>query len=257
MKERVDFKELFNFFAIWFDNFKKHTFKVDTGPMEGLLKGFSRLDADLKEVIGTLSKIEKSGISATLPKIDFPKIEIPKRVEISNFPRTQQFPESIEISNFPKFPQFPTDITVSNFPPPSKMPEVKFPKVQEVDGAVSVKNQISLEEVIKGLQTVVDVINDLRLEIPKSFSAGITTSTSMASKPLEYNTNNVDTTSQTNIVYIGEETKTGVWMISKINTASGVIFTYATPLNNNSIAGYSQAWSARLSLTYNIFSTAK
>lgn len=250
----MNMKELISFLAIWFDNFKKYTFKVDigaTGQLSSFSKDLAKLDADLKAIILGVARLEEQR------KIIFPKIDIPTSIKVSNFPASKEFPKSIEVSNLPDFPEFPESVRVSNFPDYPKSQEVRFPEVQKIEGGVTVKNQLSLEEVIKGLQTVVDVINDLRLEIPKSFSAGITTSTSMASKSPEYDTNNVDITSQTNITYIGEETKTGVWRVTKINTASGVIFTYATPINNSSIAGYSQAWSARLSLTYNIFSISK
>jgi len=247
-------KDLVSFLAIWFDNFKKYTFKVDigtTGQLSSFSKDLAKLDADLKAIILGVSKLEEQR------KIIFPKIDIPTSIKVSNFPASKEFPKSIEVSNLSDFPEFPESVRVSNFPDYPKQQEVRFPKVQEIEGGVTVKNQLSLEEVIKGLQTVVDVINDLRLEIPKSFSTGITTSTSMAARPPEYGTNDVDTTSQTSVVYIGEETQTGVWIISKIDTTSNVVFTYATPLNNSTITEYSQAWSERLSLIYSVFSTAK
>jgi hypothetical protein len=231
-------------------------------------RDLDRLDQDVKGVISAISKLEAKDINADVRKllesilkatskeILISKVEIPGTVTVSNFPEGKEFPKEIKISNFPEQLKFPDTVKVSNFPDFPQAKETVFPKSMDVTGKVAVENQISLEEVIKGLQTVVDVINELRLEMPKTLSAGITSSTIQAPKPLVYGFNGYDDTSTSDVIYIANETQTGVWMIEKFNKTTKLM-TYASPSNNKSIAGFSQAWAAKTSLTYDLYSIAR
>lgn len=253
-------QELISFLVLWFRSFKEHTFKVDIGSnvsFDSVNRDLAKVNASLRDIISGLSKLSER------KEIVFPKIEIPKEVKISNFPKSE-YPKEIKVSNFPPSKDFPSlmDVVVKNFPTFPESKEVKFPKVQEVDGSVTVKNQIPGEEIIKGLQTVVDVINELRLEMPKSFATGISSSVSVPGKNTktsmntEYKTNNVDDYSQTDIFYVGKENPGGSWLIERIDATTGVVKTYATVDNNPRITSYSSSWSSRLTLTYGQFSTA-
>lgn len=71
----------------------------------------------------------------------------------------------------------------------------------------------------------------------------------------QYATNTIDEASDT-LTYIGKEDGNGAWLVQKIDTSSGTVFTYATVTNNPTYTTYSDAWTARASLTYNIYSTA-
>lgn len=64
-----------------------------------------------------------------------------------------------------------------------------------------------------------------------------------------FGTNDIDEASST-ITYIGTESFEGDWRIKKIDTSSGVNFTYATEKNNSDYNNYTDAWTARASLTY-------
>ena len=68
-------------------------------------------------------------------------------------------------------------------------------------------------------------------------------------------TSDIDEASNT-VTYIGKMDADGAWMIVKIDSSSGTSFTYATITNNPTYTTYSDAWTARASLTYNIYSTA-
>jgi hypothetical protein len=73
----------------------------------------------------------------------------------------------------------------------------------------------------------------------------------------KYATNAVDSTTTTDVVYIGKEDKEGEWLVLKIDsTTDPVILTYATESNNSSYTTYTTAWAARASLTYKNYSTA-
>ena len=264
-------KDILAFLAIWFKNFQKHTFKVDvTGPgdkkeLDALSKDLSRVETGIKGIIKAVSSIDSSEDSAELAailkkilastekKIEFSRIVIPKEVAVSNFPDSPEFPESMEISNLP---EFPASVEVSNFPDFPEAKDIVFPDKQTVEGEISVKNQLVLDEVIHGLQTVVDVINELRMEMPKAFSTSVATSSQAAAKNVVYETNHIDDTSVADTVYVGRESKTGDWRISKIDT-SATSMVYASATNNSGVSGYSAAWASRSTLTYSLFSSAK
>lgn len=71
-----------------------------------------------------------------------------------------------------------------------------------------------------------------------------------------YGTNDVDPASAT-LTYLGEEDADGTWVIQKIDTSSGTVFTYATVTNNSAVASYADAWAARgTTLTFGTYSQA-
>ena len=70
----------------------------------------------------------------------------------------------------------------------------------------------------------------------------------------EYKVNEIETSG--NITYFGKENYDGDWLIFKIDTSSGTVFSYATKKNNASITTYSDAWTNRTTLTYGDYSDA-
>lgn len=70
-----------------------------------------------------------------------------------------------------------------------------------------------------------------------------------------FGVNNIEEASAT-ITYIGKEDTYGIWMILKINSASGKVFTYATQKNNDSYSTYASAWTDRVDLDYGTYSQA-
>ena len=73
-----------------------------------------------------------------------------------------------------------------------------------------------------------------------------------------FNTNHIDDTTTTNVVYIGMEDKSGIAMIKKIDkTGSFPVFTYATVANNPTLTTYATLWAARATTAvYSQYSTA-
>lgn len=71
----------------------------------------------------------------------------------------------------------------------------------------------------------------------------------------EYNTNNIDTTTTTNTVYIGMTNASGAWYVKRINTSTKA-FTHATITNNALVTTYTDAWSAITTLTYGRYEEA-
>lgn len=61
--------------------------------------------------------------------------------------------------------------------------------------------------------------------------------------------NAYDDTSTPNVIYIGEETELGGWLITKFDKTAKT-FTYAGIDNNNTYKTFSTAWAARTSLVY-------
>jgi hypothetical protein len=56
------------------------------------------------------------------------------------------------------------------------------------------------------------------------------------------------------ITYVGIENANAEWTIKKIDESSGISIRYATITNNGGYSAYSSAWSARASLTYELYS---
>ena len=54
----------------------------------------------------------------------------------------------------------------------------------------------------------------------------------------------------TPVSYSGLNSKSGNYLIKKIDQTSGMKLTYASKINNPSYANYSNAWTARYSLVY-------
>ena len=64
-------------------------------------------------------------------------IHKPDRVKVDNFPETQE----VNVKSFPKVQQISGEVSVKN--------QIKLPQIQEVKGSVTVKNQVKLPEVQK------------------------------------------------------------------------------------------------------------
>jgi len=58
------------------------------------------------------------------------------------------------------------------------------------------------------------------------------------------------------VTYIGEMDADGEWKIEKVDSSVGVSVTYATILNNPTFINYTDAWTNRATLTYEIYSSA-
>lgn len=70
-----------------------------------------------------------------------------------------------------------------------------------------------------------------------------------------YAVNDVENASAT-VTYVGSESVSGTYLIRKIDKTSGTQVRYATQLNNASVTTYTQAWTNRATLTYDLYSTA-
>ena len=67
--------------------------------------------------------------------------------------------------------------------------------------------------------------------------------------------NNVDTASAT-VTYVGKSDASGVWLVQKIDTSSGVAIGWASVTNNAGYLTYASAWAARASLTFGRYDEA-
>jgi hypothetical protein len=56
------------------------------------------------------------------------------------------------------------------------------------------------------------------------------------------------------ITYIGIEDANAEWIIKKLDETSGISIRYATVSNNGGYSTYSDAWAARASLSYDLYS---
>lgn len=60
-----------------------------------------------------------------------------------------------------------------------------------------------------------------------------------------------------NTTYLGQEDADGYWHLTKIvKTTGNIEMTYATEINNEGIANYTEAWDNRLTVTYDLYSIA-
>lgn len=164
-----------DFLAKWFRDLKSSIFKVEVTNKDDVA---SKITPKIDEVLGILEKLgssthkvevtnnEKEDYSALLSSIaevvkavkSIPAPEKTEKVQVTNLSEIK-IPE-VNIPPFPKIPEV-------------KIPEVKFPKLQKVEGDVSISN---INAIVAGLQSVVDVINEMRLELPKAGSAVATSS---------------------------------------------------------------------------------
>lgn len=67
--------------------------------------------------------------------------------------------------------------------------------------------------------------------------------------------NDLDEASDT-VTYLGKEAFDGTWYIQKMDTTTGIAMGHATRKNNTSTTNYSDAWTARTSLSYGDYSQA-
>jgi hypothetical protein len=84
--------------------------------------------------------------------------------------------------------------------------------------------------------------------------AGAATEATLA-KLTEWGLNDLEEASAT-VSYAGYEKSTGEWNIIKIDTTSGYAIGWATVLNNPTVTSYSDAFTARATLTYNDYASA-
>lgn len=68
-----------------------------------------------------------------------------------------------------------------------------------------------------------------------------------------YKTNDVEEASAT-VTYIGSEKSAAGWMVQKIDTTTDTVMRYASVVNNPAVTTYAAAWTARATLTYDIYS---
>lgn len=104
------------------------------------------------------------------------------------------------------------------------------------------------------------IVNDIdpKLDdISTNTSAIVSNTQSIIDQTIEYSTNDIDDVTTTDVVYIGAETGDGVWQVKKIDSSGSFpIFRYASVSNNALVSTYSDAWTARVTLTYDIYELA-
>ena len=162
--------DIFSFLAIWFNNLRNNVFKVEVINKDNQVA----LQGKLSEVVSTLKGLSKdvqkvevlnqkdlnlkgledkiSSVVSLLKTVEYPKNDkleglIQKLIDVSNSVKevkviNNQVPQI-------KFPEI-------------NIPEIKFPRVQEVQGQVNITN---VDTITKGLQVVVDAINDLKTDM--------------------------------------------------------------------------------------------
>jgi len=143
---------MFSFLALWFNNLRKNVFKVEV--INNSKDDTKNLESKLDEVVQALKELpeERSDITEKRMKeyivltkaLDERKTQ---KVEVTNL----KYPEL----KIPKDTQVHGSVSVSN-----------LPKVQEVSGDINVREFPNL---LKGIQVVVDTINDLKLDFAQSF----------------------------------------------------------------------------------------
>lgn len=144
-----------SFFALWFENLRKNIYKVevvnqnsDTEKLERSLKEVSNSVRTLSELVRNINKLSKN--NPNLKPLDI--------TPITNV-----------LSDIKHKFGGALDVNVLNHKP------VHFPSRMNIDGEVTIKNPqqtISLKEaenIIQGLQVVVDAINDLKLDMAQDF----------------------------------------------------------------------------------------
>jgi arabinogalactan endo-1,4-beta-galactosidase len=70
-----------------------------------------------------------------------------------------------------------------------------------------------------------------------------------------FESNDVDQVSST-LLYDGGEDPEGQWCIQKVDSTTGVSIRFATIKNNSTYTNYTDAWTDRASLNYDLFSVA-
>ena len=90
---------------------------------------------------------------------------------------------------------------------------------------------------------------------PLPITATALTAIQAATAQTAFGINAVDIASAT-ITYVGKSDASGVWLVQKIDTTSGVAIGWATQTNNAGYVTYTSAWAARASLTFGRYDEA-
>lgn len=145
--------DIYSFLATWFNNLRKNVFKVE---VTNNSKNDTRvLESKLDEVVSALRELpeEKSEVIEGRMK---------EYIVLTNAAQSRKV-QKVEVTNPTRHP----DIIIPKETKVRGSVEISnLPKVQEVKGDINVKD---IPNVIKGLQVVVDAINDLKLDFAQSF----------------------------------------------------------------------------------------
>lgn len=145
-----------SFFAIWFNSFKKHVFKVEVTNSKN--DGLSLLEKRIGAVVSSLDLVSKQlersnsaqstaylkGLSEKIGQL-IVSLKSTKELNVDRLERSVD-----DLVRAVKRTEVTGTVQVGN-----------FPKVQKVEGAVDVDQS----EVLKGLQVLVEAIHDLKIEV--------------------------------------------------------------------------------------------
>lgn len=160
--------DIFSFLAVWFNNLRKNVFKVE-------VINHPRTE-DSNEVVKAVEGVSLPIVSAITGAVALIKRSIFK-VEITNPSTLDNSDVTSALSSLEQavrsMPHMPNEVRISNMPEAPKLVVPKemyvkgsvevsnFPKVQEVKGDLTLKEG---PNILKGLQVVVDALNELKLE---------------------------------------------------------------------------------------------
>lgn len=238
-----------------------------------------------KDLEKRLASIEKS--LRPLQKIEVTNIKdvpIAKKIEIANPQRTVSVLNLFEIAkevgkvrkSVEALKLNPT-ITVPNvIVPPIKIPEVKVPETKVVIDLTKLEELMALLSADPKNPLAVRLSDGEKFydAIFEAVSGGSSRSYAYQDSAGERTYGLVDgkrnvrvsqedrwglnhTQKVGNTTYLGQEDADGFWHLTKVvKTTGSVAMTYATEINNESIANYTDAWDNRLTLDYDLYSIA-
>ena len=147
-----------------------------------------------------------------------------------------------------------TEVKVTTIP--SITGSVTISSMPDVSGSVSVSNMIPAVET--GLATSDKQLADGHNVNVSNMIPAVETGLATSSNQLvlnSYSTNEVSST-VASVTYVGKEKGDGSWCVMKLDETTGMVITYATVTNNAGVTTYSDAWTNKATLTYNVYSVA-
>lgn len=173
------FKTLIEFLARWFKSFTSGVNDVKVKNPNDL-----KNTAELKSLENKLTDVRRAVDSLN---DNVGKLKAPTSIEVSNLPKQPEV-QKVQVTNEVKSDNSPKDVKILNWPEPIKLPEYpKFPEIkipeykeikippfpkqievsnlpkkQTVEGEVAVSE---FQELLKGVQVVVDSITDLKTDL--------------------------------------------------------------------------------------------
>ena len=144
--------DMFSFLAMWFNNLRKNVFRVEV--VNNQKDDTKSLEVKLDEVVNALKELPEE-------RTDLIEKRMKEYIILTNA-LNERKTQRVEVTNlkYPKL-EIPRETQVHGIVSVSNLP-----KVQEVSGDVSVKEFPNL---LKGIQVVVDKLEDLKLDFAQSF----------------------------------------------------------------------------------------